>query len=69
MGLTYPFSTSIEDCAEYMWHALLTAKAGVSRVDEKGDDIGMKRYFGNEAQRKKLWEHTKETTRVEGDTD
>jgi len=60
--LTYPFSTSIEDCAEYMWHALLSAKEGFSRTDEKGDDIGKKRYFGNEAQREKLWEHTKKKT-------
>jgi hypothetical protein len=51
-----------------MWHALLTAKDGFSR-NYQGEDIGMKRYFGNEAQRKKLWEHTKETTRVKGDID
>ena len=69
MALTYPFSTSVDDCAEYMWHALLTAKDGFSRTGQAGEDIGMKRYFGNESQRKKLWEHTKEATRVEGDTD
>ena len=50
-----------------MWYSLLAAKDGFSRTD-KGDNIGMKRYFGDEVQRKKLWEHTKETTRVEGDT-
>lgn len=69
MALFYPFSTSKEDCAEYMWHALLTAKDGFSRTNQEGEDIGMKRYFGSESQRKKLWEHTKETTRVEGDLD
>jgi len=67
--LTYPLTTSAEDCAEHMWHALLTAKDGFSRSNQKGDEIGMKQYFGNEAQRQKLWEHTKETTRVKGDTD
>ena len=69
MGLFYPFSTSTEDCAEYMWHALITAKDGFSRTSQEGEDIGMKRYVGNESQRKRLWEHTKETTRVEGDID
>ena len=69
MGLTYPFSTSPADCAEYMWYALLAAKDGFSRTDQKGQDIGMKGYFGNEVQRKKLWEHTKEMTSVKGDTD
>ena len=52
-----------------MWHGLLTAKDGFTRTDEKGQDIGMQRYFGNAEQRKKLWEHTKETTKVKGDTD
>jgi hypothetical protein len=45
---------------------LLTAKDGFPRNDQ-GEDIGMKQYFGNEAQRKKLWDHTKETTRVKDD--
>ena len=45
-GLTYPFIVSAEDCAEYMWHALLSAKEGFSRSHQKGDDIGMKQYFG-----------------------
>ena len=65
----YPFMISAEDCAEYMWHALFTAKDGFSRWNQKGDNIGMNQYFGNEVQRQKLWEHTKETTRVKGDTD
>jgi len=64
MGLLYPLARSAEDCGEYMWHALLAAKDGFSRTDDKGNDMGMKRYFGNEAQMKKLWEHTKETTRA-----
>lgn len=63
-ALTYPLSSSAEHCGEYMWYALLAAKDGASRTDEKGQDIGMKRYFGNEIQREKLWEHTKETTKV-----
>jgi len=68
IGLTYPWSYSAKECGEYMWHGLLAAKHGFSRTDDKGQDIGMKRYFGNEEQRKKLWEHTKETTRVKDDT-
>ena len=68
-GLTYVFSHSAEECGEYMWYGLLAAKDGFTRMGEKGQDIGMKRYFGNEEQRKKLWEHTKETTRVKDDTD
>ena len=51
-----------------MWHALLNAKDGFSRSNQKGDDIGMKQYFGNEAQRQKLWEHTKEATGVKDDS-
>ncbi|KAF8811630.1 NAD(P)-binding protein [Phlegmacium glaucopus] len=69
MGLVYPFSYSVEDCGENMWYALLGAKDGFTRTDQKGDDIGMKRYFGNEVQIKKLWEHTKETTGVKDDAD
>ena len=67
--LTYPLSHSPEECAEYMWYGLRAAKDGFSRTGEKGQDIGMKRYFGNTEQSKKLWEHTKEATRVKGDID
>ena len=67
-GLTYPFFTSAEGCAEYMRHALLTVKDCFSRLNQKGDGVGMKQYSGNEAQRQKFWEHTKEMTSVKGDT-
>ena len=53
-----------------MWYSLLGAKEGFSRSDEKGQRIEKpKGYFGDEVKRQKVWEHTKEITRVEGDTD
>ena len=69
-GLFYPLSTSIADCGDYMWHGLLGAKEGYSRTDEKGQNIqGTKGYYGSDVKRQKLWEHTKEITKVEGDAD
>jgi len=57
-----PFSTSQGDCAELMLFSLLDGKKGVYRRDEKGDEIGMKAYYGTEEGRIKLWEHTVEVT-------
>ncbi|KAG7451053.1 uncharacterized protein BT62DRAFT_916152 [Guyanagaster necrorhizus] len=65
MGLAYPFAISPEDCAEYMWHGTLQKAAGVFRVGSRGEDLGKKRYFGNEEQREKLWNHT--AAMVEGE--
>ncbi|KAK0235783.1 NAD(P)-binding protein [Armillaria nabsnona] len=58
MGLTYPFTISPKDCAEYMWHGTLQKSAGAFRVSNRGEDMGKKRYFGDEEQRQKLWDHT-----------
>ncbi|KAF5372364.1 hypothetical protein D9615_009253 [Tricholomella constricta] len=63
-ALVYPFSTSYQDCGEYMLHGLLNSKQGFSRVGSLGEDIGMKRYFGSVEARKKLWDHTVEATKV-----
>ena len=51
------------DCADWMTYALLYAKAGFTRLDNHGDDIGRLNYHGTEEQRKKLWEHTIEETK------
>ncbi|KAF9531507.1 hypothetical protein CPB83DRAFT_849152 [Crepidotus variabilis] len=57
-----PFSVSPEECAEYMWHGIYAtaSKPGAWRTDTHGGDLGKKRYYGDEEQRTKLWEHTSE---------
>ena len=60
--LTYPVSTAPEDCAEYMWHALLNNSKGAFRTGSKGENLEKKNYFGTEEQRRKLWEHTIQAT-------
>lgn len=67
MGLVYPFSNSAEDCAEYMWHGVLSSGKGAHRVGAKGQDIGKSRYYGDDEQRKALWEHTVKAVGVSGD--
>lgn len=61
--LAYPFSVNPEDCAEYMWHGMFNSTKGAFRIGSQGENIGKNRYFGTEAQRKKLWEHTWEITK------
>jgi hypothetical protein len=54
-------STSQTQTGEYMWNAIReTTKAhpGAWRTGARGDDLGMKRYFGNKDQREALWKHT-----------
>ena len=67
LGLTYPFSTSYNDAGEYMLHGLLNSSSagGFFRAGSRGEDIGMKRWFGSEEARKKLWQHTVEATSVQ----
>ncbi|KIK00464.1 hypothetical protein K443DRAFT_7662 [Laccaria amethystina LaAM-08-1] len=64
-GLTYAVSTAPEDCAEYMWHGIFNTTKGAFRMGSHGENLGKKRYFGTEAQRKKLWEHSWESTKNE----
>lgn len=59
-----PLLTSPEDCGEYMWHGVFNSTKGACRTGSNGEDLGKKRYFGNEESRKKLWEHTVEATAV-----
>ncbi|KAL1743144.1 hypothetical protein HDZ31DRAFT_41614 [Schizophyllum fasciatum] len=61
--LTWLVTVSEEECGDYMTYALLHAKPGFARIDNHGDDIGRRKYYGDEVQRKKLWEHTVEVTK------
>ncbi|KAJ7908898.1 NAD-P-binding protein [Mycena leptocephala] len=42
----------------YMLFALFSGEKGFMRRNDKGEDIGMKKYFGTEEGRKTLWAHT-----------
>lgn len=63
--LGFPFSVSQDECGEHLLYALFNNTKGVFRAGSKGEDIGKNRYFGTEAARKKLWEHTWEAVKVE----
>ena len=64
-------TTFPETCAEYMLFALLDARKGVYRRDDKADDIGMKEFptpEGDEEKKdqaqKALWDHSLQATTV-----
>ncbi|TFK18835.1 NAD(P)-binding protein [Coprinopsis marcescibilis] len=58
-----PLLTSQDDCAEYMWSGVFNSDGdGAFRIGSKGEDLKKTRYFGNDEQRQKLWEHTVKTT-------
>ena len=50
----------MSECGQYMWHAVYNTATdpGVWRTGSNGEDLGKKRYFGDESQRNKVWEHT-----------
>ncbi|KIK65455.1 hypothetical protein GYMLUDRAFT_354750 [Collybiopsis luxurians FD-317 M1] len=52
------------DAGEYLLNGLLNTVSGPGawRIGEFGEDIGKTNYFGDEEARKKLWEHTVQTT-------
>jgi len=64
--LLLPFTVSQDECGEYLWSGLysITASAGSGeipgsyRIGSKGEDLGMKSYFGTPEKRKALWEQT-----------
>ncbi|KAI5890555.1 NAD(P)-binding protein [Schizophyllum commune H4-8] len=62
-----PFITLIgntaEDCAELMWYAVYQSGPGFARINPKGEDIGMKEYYGSEEAKELVWEHSLEVTR------
>ena len=49
-----------EDCAEYMLYSLFQTEKGFSRRNENGDDIGNSKHYGSDAERERVWEHSKE---------
>ena len=57
-----PFTVSPTDCAEYLWHGVYTSstKPGAFRVGSCGEDLAKKNYYGDDEQRKRVWEHTEE---------
>ncbi|KAF5313618.1 hypothetical protein D9611_010228 [Ephemerocybe angulata] len=57
-------ATSPADCAEYMWHGIFSNTTGAFRIGSRGEEIGKKDYFGDEEQRKALWEHTEKEVRT-----
>jgi NAD(P)-dependent dehydrogenase (short-subunit alcohol dehydrogenase family) len=64
-ALLYPFSVSVDECAEYMLHALLEGEKGPYRRDANGELLGKESgYFSTEEARQKLWDHTVEATTV-----
>ncbi|KAF8885860.1 hypothetical protein CPB84DRAFT_1787979 [Gymnopilus junonius] len=66
VSLARPLSVSQTECGEYMWNAVASTatKPGAWRIGSKGEDLGMKRYFGGEEQRRRVWEHTVEVMRT-----
>lgn len=62
--LLYPFLVSASDCGEYMIYNLLRPehRTGAHFISDKGDEANKSRYYGDEAVRKKVWEHAVEVT-------
>ncbi|KAF9255587.1 NAD-P-binding protein [Marasmius fiardii PR-910] len=60
--LLRPFIFTREESGESMLHGLLTTAKDPRawRLDQHGEDIGMRRYYGTSEQRKVLWDHTVE---------
>jgi len=75
LTLLYPLTVSRDECAEYLWSGLYRAAAaspgstgvpGAYRIGNKGEDVGMSKYFGTPEARLALWEHTiKQTNTVD----
>ena len=62
--LLAPFGVTQDECAEYQWNAIFKHRDGAFRTGTSGQNIEKYRYYGNESQRKKVWEHTIELTKV-----
>jgi len=60
--LIRPFSVSGLECGEYMRNTVYhtVTQPGPWIIGSNSEDIGKSRYFGDENQRRKLWEHTVE---------
>ncbi|KAF6765373.1 hypothetical protein DFP72DRAFT_1029256 [Ephemerocybe angulata] len=65
MPVLRPFITPKEDCAEYMWHGLLSnCTPGARRIGSGGQVLEGIHWGGDEEVAKKVWEHTEDATRV-----
>ncbi|KAF9002961.1 hypothetical protein BDQ17DRAFT_1242511 [Cyathus striatus] len=72
LPLMRPFTVSQDECGEFLWKGLYnttTTKGsgtipGVYRIDSKGNDLGMAKYFGSPEERKALWKRTCEVVGV-----
>ncbi|KAL0567311.1 hypothetical protein V5O48_014680 [Marasmius crinis-equi] len=60
--LLHPLLWTYQQAGENMLHGLLTtAKQGRAwRLNERGEDLGKKNYYGTAEERKVLWDHTVE---------
>jgi len=66
--LAKPLAVSVADSADYMIYNLLRPenKSGSHFVDNKGNPTKKSKYYGDEALRKKVWDHSAEVTGVSG---
>ncbi|THU97577.1 NAD(P)-binding protein [Dendrothele bispora CBS 962.96] len=66
LGLAYPFTVSVRDCGEYLLHGIVNTMnhPGAWRITNDGSDLGKKNYYGSDEDRKALWEHTVQVTKV-----
>jgi len=62
--LLYPFISSPKECAENMWAGVFNHSKGAFQVSAKGEDQKNKEFRGTAEQRRKLWEHTAEATKI-----
>lgn len=53
---------SPEECGQYMWHGLYGSKAGMSRRNKYGEDVGEKNLWSPPEGKEKLWAHTLDET-------
>ncbi|KAF8999435.1 hypothetical protein BDQ17DRAFT_1328318 [Cyathus striatus] len=73
MPLFTPFTVSQEECAEYLWSGLYRVTPegssgdipGAYRITSKGEDLGMKHYYGSPEQRKTVWKETTDATKTD----
>ncbi|KAJ3527087.1 hypothetical protein NMY22_g9911 [Coprinellus aureogranulatus] len=63
-ALYRPFAVSPAASAAYMWRGILEHTDGAFRIGSRGENLEKMNYFGDEEQRKALWEHTMEATKV-----
>ncbi|KAJ7592622.1 hypothetical protein C8J56DRAFT_1002807 [Mycena floridula] len=60
MPLLYPFTSSVEECGEYLFHGLLNHTGGYWRIGSRGEDLGKREYKAGAG--KILWDHSAKET-------